>query len=82
LTIYAVTGILVDPLLKYMAVSNWEVADLWGIADDNRHCGFVVLCRLKFGEEGYRQCWNGSLGFTVNEQEIKFRGFVWQARFS
>jgi hypothetical protein len=49
-----VTGILVDPLLKYMAVLNLEVADLWGIADDNRRCGFVVLCQLKFGEEGYR----------------------------
>jgi hypothetical protein len=52
LTIYAVTGILVDPLLKYMAVLNLEVADLWGIVkaasleDEKvfilRHCKICV----------------------------------------
>ena len=62
-----VAGILVNPLLKCIAVYKFErfVAPfaLWVVADGNRHCEFVVLGQLKFGEEGYRQCWNGSLDF-------------------
>jgi|SRR5277367_4892371 len=48
LSVYGVSGILVDPLLKRIAISSLKLCGIpWGVADDNRHCEFVVLGQLK-----------------------------------